>query len=50
MKKFILELESENQDEFKYALQEAIRQLEQGYSQGDLKNEDIESGYWKITE
>ena len=52
--KLELSTESNSQDnnnhEFIYALQEAIKQIENGYSSGDLRNEDIESGYWEITE
>lgn len=42
--------ENKNNHEFIYALQEAIKQIETGYSSGNLRNEDIESGYWKIIE
>lgn len=56
MKKLTIELEiedtKENEDnhEFVYALEEAIKQIEEGYSSGDLRNEDIENGHWEIKE
>ena len=56
MKKLILKLEIENTEEnkdnheFVYALREAIKQIENGNREGDLRNEDIETGYWEITE
>ena len=53
MKKLTMELEIEkNKDnhEFIYALQEAIRQIENGYKGGDLRNEGIKQGYWIIKE
>ena len=48
MKKLILEVEAENEDDLKYALQEAYKQAEAGYKSGDLRNEDIAFGYWKL--
>lgn len=51
MKKLTLELETKKDEkEFVYALQEAIKQIENGYTSGDLRNEDIEEGFWEIYE
>jgi len=55
-KKLKLEIELENNSEnknnheFIYALKEAIKQIEIGYSSGNLRNEDIDNGYWEIIE
>lgn len=48
MKKLELKIETEQTENFKYALQETIKQLENGYTSGDLRNEDIKNGYWEI--
>lgn len=40
--------ENENNHEFVYALQEAIKQIEKGYTTIDLRNESIENGYCNI--
>jgi len=42
--------ENKNNSEFIYALQEAIKQIENGYLEGDLRNEDIITGYFSIIE
>lgn len=51
MKKLTVELRTKKDNhEFIFALREAVKQIEEGNEAGNLINEDIESGYWEITE
>lgn len=50
MKKLTITLETEDTHEIIIALEFAIRQIEMGYTDIDLRNEDIESGYCEIEE
>ena len=52
MKTLTLELtkkDSEDSRGFAYSLREAINQIENGFSSGQLTNGEIESGYWEIS-
>jgi len=42
MKKLTIELEAEDIHEFIYALQYAIKKIEEGYLSVDLRNEDVD--------
>jgi hypothetical protein len=50
MFKLTLEVKCEKKEELKYALQEALKQAENGYTGGDLRNEDFPDGWWDIKE
>ncbi len=48
MRKFNLEIIAEDDLAVEYAVEHALKQVREGYTSGDLRNESVDSGYWEL--